>query len=86
MQVPYTTFSIRVTDPHSQKKTKLQGGGGGGGALEKIKLAAKTNSPPPPPKKNLQALPHKNGEPLYTLKYFDLLQIFGHRIKNNSLK
>ena len=61
MEVPYTTFSIRVTDPLSQKKTKLQAPRPTP-PLEKIKLAA------------------KNGEPLYTLKYLNLLQIFGHRI------
>ena len=47
MEVPYTTFSIRVTDPLSQKKTKLQAPRPTP-PLEKIKLAAKTTSPPPP--------------------------------------
>lgn len=79
MEVPYTTFSIRVTDPLSQKKTKLQAPPPTP-PLEKIKLAAKTNSPPPAPKKTYSPFPPKNGETLYTLKYFNLLQIFGHRI------
>ena len=65
MEVPYTTFSIRVTDPLSQKKTKLQAPPPTP-PLEKIKLAAKTNSPPPPPPKKLTAPSPPKMEDLYT--------------------
>ena len=65
MEVPYTTFSIRVTDPLSQKKTKLQAPRPTP-PLQKIKLAAKTNSPPPPPLKKLTAPSPQKMENLYT--------------------
>ena len=62
MEVPYTTFSIRVTDPLSQKKTKLQAPHPTP-PLEKKKPPP---PPPPPPLKKLTAPSPPKMENLYT--------------------